>query len=60
MRRKKTIDNRLHVVAKARWRAEVKNWKDDVRNTLLLMKELDKGRRPTSKVVRDKPAVETE
>ena len=35
-------DNRLHGVAKARWRAKVKNWKDDVRNTLLLMKELDK------------------
>jgi len=34
-------DNRLHGVAKARWRAKVTNWKDDVRNTLLLMKELD-------------------
>lgn len=35
-------DNRLHGVAKARWRARVKDWKDDVRNTLILMHELDK------------------
>jgi hypothetical protein len=26
----------------ARWRSKVTNWKDDVRNTLLLMHELDK------------------
>jgi hypothetical protein len=29
-------DNRLHGVAKARWRSKVTNWKDDVRNTFIV------------------------
>ena len=35
-------DNKLHGVAKGKWRKRVTDWRDDVRNTLILMQELDR------------------